>query len=197
MTLEVLSTVFKNIQQAPRGLISFDPPASSIIPSLRTPNLIHPDLHRLVLFRISWECRQQFLFGKHSEHGIFFSKVEELFSGVSVVLVQHRRSVLIACFRFRGIGCTKSFCAFQLFGSSHCGTCGYFYGEFEFPHAAAHKGLETAFCGSVLHVALSLCFPSFGSFQLGKRLCCFKSMDGRVCRCCVDHGLGGGIDRSA
>jgi len=46
------------------------------------------------LFRISWECRQQFLFGKHSEHGIFFSKAEELISGVSVILVQHRRPSL-------------------------------------------------------------------------------------------------------
>ncbi len=97
-------------------------------------------------------------------------------------LLQHRRSLHV--FPIPGDQwppCHKKALAFQLFGSSHCGTT-LFCSEFVLT-AAAHKGPETAFVAPVLRLLSTVLragfvFSPFGIVSAGHGLDCFKSMGG-------------------
>jgi hypothetical protein len=146
MTGGLVDSLQKHIASAPRPDF------------LRSPRKLH--------YTISWDAKpdspcpsstcfvshlvgmgQQFLFGKHSEHGIFFSKAEELISGVLSFSFSIAGLSLSSVSVSRGSVARKALARFNSSGLLIVGHVAIFTANSSF-HAAAHKGLETALCGS-------------------------------------------------
>jgi len=180
-TLEGLVGSQKKLQQAPRGLISFDPNLYCTETALH--HLLHYDLEAdsAVQHRRSCFVSHLLMSGSNSYSASIasmgFFQTEESF-GRS--LLQHRRFLRVFPFpEDQWPPCHKKLLRF--FGSSPCGTT-YFYSEFDFSNRGGAQGAGNGVCGSctppiVYRCASDLCSPlsdRFGGTWTG----CFKSMDG-------------------